>query len=230
MSFFSNIFGTTSSVEGAVQTPAAPTVSTVTPPPTTLVVETPVSPMDTFKDLWEPVTTQGVDGTLPANIFAGADQGKMLEAARKVDFAKSIPPDVLAKITAGGPEAAAAFALALNDVSQRSYAQSSFASTKIVEAALAKFQEGLDTRLPSQIKKHAVSDSIRESNPALMHPAAAPIMEALQAQLTVKFPNATVTDLRKMAGDYLSNFNAIANPVAKPTVSASEDWDSYFKQ
>lgn len=229
MSFFSNIFGTTSSVDGAVQTPTAPAVNTPVVTAVTPIEETNVSPLDQYKDLWEPVVTQGVDGTLPANMFAGANQTKMLEAARKVDFAKSIPPEVLAKISAGGPEAAQAFMLALNDVSQRSYAQSSFASTKIVEAALAKFQEGLDNRLPSQIKKHQVSDSIRESNPALMHPAAAPIMEALQAQLTVKFPNATVAELRKMSGEYLSNFNSVANPVAKATVPASEDWDSYFK-
>lgn len=230
MSFFSNIFGTTSSVDGAVApTVAAPATNTAAPVTTSVVEEAPVSPMDQYKDLWEPVATQGVDGTLPANLFAGANQGKMLEAARKVDFAKSIPPEVLAKITAGGPDAAGAFVQALNDVSQRAYAQSSFASTKIVEAALAKFQEGLDNRLPSQIKKHQVSDSIRESNPALMHPAAAPIMEALQAQLTVKFPNATVAELRKMSGDYLSNFSQMANPVAPKQVPVSEDWDSYFK-
>ena len=230
MSFFSNIFGTTSSADGAATPPAQ--VAPVNPSPAAVVPEIPVepaSPMDQFKTLWEPVVTQGVDGTLPANMFAGANQGKMLEAARKVDFAKSIPPEVLAKITAGGPDAAQAFASALNDVSQRAYAQSSFASTKIVEAALAKFQEGLDNRLPSQIKKHQVSDSIRESNPALMHPAAAPIMEALQAQLTVKFPNATVSELQKMSGDYLTNFNSIANPVKQAAVPISEDWDSYFK-
>ena len=228
MSFFSNIFGSTSTAPNeATPQPAAQTAQT--PVVQTPVVAENVSPMDSFKSLWEPVNTQGVDGTLPANMFAGADQNKMLEAARKVDFAKSIPPEVLSQITAGGPEAAQAFAKALNDVSQRAYAQSSFASTKIVEAALAKFQEGLDNRLPSQIKKHQVSDTIRESNPALSHPAAAPIMEALQAQLTVKFPNATVAELKGMASDYLTQFNQLANPVAKPTIPVAEDWDSYFK-
>jgi hypothetical protein len=162
-------------------------------------------------------------------MFAGADPTKMLEAARKVDFSKSIPPEVLAKITAGGPEAAGAFAQALNDVSQRAYAQSSFASTKIVEAALAKFQEGIDSRLPGQIKRHQVSDSLRESNPALQHPAAAPIMEALQAQLSVKFPNATVNELKDMAGDYLTKFAGLAGPQKKAdAVPAGEDWDKFF--
>ena len=226
MAFFSNIFGTTSSPDGAQLPPA--TVA-VTPPAAQTTPPAEVSPLDNFKSLWEPSTSTDVDGTLPANMFAGADPTKMLEAARKVDFSKSIPPDVLAKITAGGPDAASAFAQALNDVSQRAYAQSSFASTKIVEAALAKFQEGLDNRLPSQIKKHQVSDSLRESNPALQHPAAAPIMEALQAQLSVKFPNATVTELKDMAGDYLTQFAGLASPKKKDAATpANEDWGKFF--
>ena len=230
MAFFSNIFGTTStpSDQSVGQNPPVPTTPVVIPPATPVVPETPSSPLDQFKSLWEPNATPQVDGTLPANMFANADPAKMLEAARKVDFSKSIPPEVLAKITAGGPDAAAAFASALNDVSQRAYAQSSFASTKIVEAALAKFQEGLDSRLPSQIKKHQVSDTIRESNPALMHPAAAPILEAMQSQLTVKYPNATVNEIKDMAAQYLTAFNSVANPPKKEVTPANEDWGKFF--
>lgn len=230
--FFSNIFGAatpaTTTAAPAPTTPPAPV--TPTPAPTTPTPAVEVSPLDQFKSLWEPDATQtAVDGTLPANIFAGADPTKMLEAARKVDFSKSIPPEVLAKITAGGPDAANAFAAALNDVTQRSYAQSSFAATQIVQAALAKFQEGYDNRLPGQIKKHAVSDSIRESNPALMHPAAAPIMDALQAQMAAKYPTATVTEIRDMASQYLSAFAGSALPKpAAATVPASENWEKFF--
>ena len=223
--FFSNIFGSSTAPVDA----PAPVAQTTPAPVAPVVPVVPASPLDEFKSLWEPSATPTVDGTLPANMFSGTDPVKMLEAARKVDFAKSIPADVLSKITAGGPDAAAAFMAALNDVSQRSYAQSSFASTKIVEAALAKFQEGIDSRLPGQIKKQQVSDSLRESNPALMHPAAAPIMEAMQAQLSVKYPNATVAELQGMASQYLTAFNTAANPVKAEKVSASEDWGTFFK-
>jgi hypothetical protein len=222
MAFFSNIFGSSSTTQGEVTAPAPAT------PAVPAVPTAEVSPLDQFSALWEPTATQGIDGTLPSNMFAGADPAKMLEAARKVDFAKSISPDTLAKITAGGPEAAAAFAAAMNDVSQRSYAQSSFASTKIVEAALAKFQEGLDNRLPSQIKKQQVSDSLRASNPALQHPAAAPIMEAMQAQLTVKFPNATVSEIQDMASQYLGAFTSAANPKKVDAVPEAENWGKFF--
>lgn len=236
MTFFSNIFGSPSTSSTAA--PAAPTAAstaptpapTATPTPTPTPDPTTVSPMDQFKSLWEPVETQGTDTTLPQNIFAGADPAKMLEAARKVDFSKSIPPEVLTKITAGGPEAATAFAQALNDVSQRAYAQSSFASTKMIEQALAKFQEGLNSRLPGQIKQHAVADSIRELNPALQHPAAAPIMEALQSQMAVKYPNATVAEIRDMASQYLTAFAGSALPQKKADpVPASENWEKFFE-
>lgn len=237
MSFFSNIFGTTSTPPQNTSTQTATTTQTPLSGTSTQTIQAQpenkvdanMSPLDDFKALWEPVTTKEVDGTLPANMFAGADPAKMLEAARKVDFAKSVPPEVLAKITAGGPEAAAAFAAAINDVAQRSYAQSSFASTKIVEAALAKFQEGLESRLPSQIKKHQVSDSLRELNPALTHPAAAPIMEALQSQFSVKYPNATTNELRDMASDYLTKFAGVITPPKKEAKTpVSEDWDKFF--
>lgn len=228
MAFFSNIFGSSSQPATAASAPAPATQAA--PVVATPVVPVDESPMAQYATLWEPVATPNVDGTLPANMFAGADPAKMLEAARKVDFAKSIPAEVLAKITAGGPDAASAFMQAINDVSQRSYAQSSFASTKIVEAALAKFQEGLDNRLPSQIKKHQVSDSIRESNPALQHPAAAPIMEALQSQFTVKYPNATVNEIRDMASQYLTQFATAALPKPKAdAVSEAENWGKFFE-
>jgi hypothetical protein len=220
MSLFSNIFGA----------PAPAPVAT--PAPTPAPVAAPVadvSPLDQFNTLWEPSASTGADNTLPANMFAGADPAKMLDAARKVDFAKSIPQDVIAKITAGGPEAAAAFASAINDVSQQSYAKSSFAATKIVEAALAKFQEGLDTRLPSQIKKHQVSDSIRQTNPALTHPAAAPILEALQSQFTVKYPNATVSEINDMATQYLNKFSEASQPKKVDKTPESENWGAFFE-
>ena len=230
MAFFSNIFGTPANATAPAPAPAATTQTAPAPSPaTTTPPEENLSPMDAFKDLWNTPANQGVDTTLPANMFAGVDPAKMLEAARKTDFSKSIPPEVLAKITAGGPEAAQAFAAALNDVSQRSYAQSSFAATKIVEQALAKFEEGMNNRLPGTMKKLQVSESLRESNPALSHPAAAPIVEALQTQFTAKFPNASATEIRKMATDYLTEFAGLALPKpAAQAVPASEDWDGFF--
>ena len=117
----------------------------------------------------------------------------------------------------------------MNDVSQRAYAQSSFAATQIAETALRRYNEGLDSRLPSKIRSHQTAQTIREANPALQHPAAAPILEAMQSQLAVKYPNATVSELNQMATQYLNAFATSATPKPKETVSASEDWDKFFQ-
>lgn len=229
---FSRIFGT-SNVAPAVPVPQVPqgTQGGTLQVPAPALPAPAASPMDDWKELWQPVpASKDVDTTLPANMFAGTDPVKMLESARKVSFADQIPEEILAKITAGGPEAAAAFMTALNDVGQRSYAQSSFATTKIVEAALQKFQEGMEARLPSAIKKHQVSDTIRQANPALQHPAAAPILDALQQQFTVKYPNATVAEIQDMASRYLTQFATLANP-PKPTAQEQQndfDWEANF--
>lgn len=221
MSIFSNIFGTSNA-------PAPAPVVAPTPAPAIDMPTAPVSPLDDFKDFWQPVKQEGVDNTLPENMFAGLDPAKMLESARKVDFAKSIPPEILAKVTAGGPDAGAALMQILNDVSQRSYAQASIAATGITKAALQQFRDGQESRLPDQIRKFQVSDSIREANPALQHPAAQPIMDALQSQFSVKYPNATVTELRDMASKYLTAFATTAVPAKKQVVAESEDWGKFF--
>jgi hypothetical protein len=223
--FISGIFGRSDGSTAPITptNPAAPVIEDKPAPP----------PMDSWKDLWQPVDTSkdGPDTTLPENLFAGVDPAKMLEAARKVDFAKSIPPEVLVKIAAGGPQAQEAFVTAMNDIGQRAYAQSSFASTKMIEAALKKYQEGVEKRLPSTIRAHSIADTIKQNNPAFSNPAAAPIVEALQSQLTVKFPNATATEINDMAKQYLTQFAAlVAPPPVKvdPTVKASEDWDKFL--
>lgn len=235
--FFSNLFGAQPpAVPAGTPQPGAQLPTQVAPPPVAPPPVAPpapaveISPLDQFKDLWEtPTASNQIDTTMPGNIFQGATQDKMLTAARSVDFAKTIPPEMLAKVTAGGPDAAAALVAILNDVSQRAYAQSSFAATQIAETALKRYNEGLDSRLPTKIRSHQTAQTIRESNPALQHPAAAPILEAMQSQLAVKYPTATVSELNQMATQYLTAFATSATPKAKETVPASEDWGKFFQ-
>lgn len=226
---FSNIFGSTT-----VQAP--PTQGSQVAPPQTQQVEdvepkVPVPPIDLWKTLWEPTESKEVDGTLPVNMFANFDQGKLLESARKVDFTRSIPPEVLAKIGAGGEDAVKAFAQVINDVAQRSYAQSTFANGKMMEAAMTKLLEGVETRLPSKFKAQQLSQTLIQENPMLAHPAAAVIVEALQAQLLQKFPTASQAELKDHALTYLKDFAGIAGPRPKadPKAKKEEDWSVFMQ-
>jgi len=231
---FSNIFGTTN----VAPAPGAPNQQV--PPQNQSVQNTQqvqnveakevVPPIEAWKDLWNPVESKDVDGTLPVNMFANFDQNKLLESARKVDFTRSIPPEVLAKIGAGGEDAVKAFSQVINDVAQRSYAQSTFANGKMMEAAMTKLLEGVETRLPSKFKAQQLSQSLIQENPMLAHPAAAVIIEALQAQLLQKFPTASQAELKEHALTYLKDFTSIAGPKAKPDPNAKkeEDWGIFM--
>lgn len=159
------------------------------------------TPFDKFTKLWEDVPID--PNAPPDSVFGNLDPKKFMEAAGKIDFAKVVTPEQLTAISSGGEAAVKAFAQALNAVSQGVYAQSAFATTKIVEQALNKSKESFLAELPQHIKKETVKSSLRTENPVFSNPAVQPIISALEAQLTVKYPNATATELTTMAKQYV---------------------------
>lgn len=192
---------------------------TGTAPNGTIPVGTEVAtktPLDDFAKLWE----TDPNAAAPANtsVFGDVDPKKFMEAAGKVNFSKAITPDQLTAIAAGGEAGVAAFAAAMNSVAQNVYAQASFASTKITEQALAKARETFEASIPNLVKQQNASDALRGENPIFSHPAAAPILQAVQSQMAVKFPNATATELTAMAKTYLENF---ATGITAPATAAA---------
>lgn len=192
-----------------------------------------VSPFDAFKTVWE--TPQNSPADPQAPMFGSVDPQKLMESAGKVDFAKAVTPEMLAAVTAGGEGAAAAFAQAMNKVAQTVYAQSAFATTKIVDQALAKAQEGYDARLPSMVKKFSVNENLQTSNPHLSNPALAPIVSALSEQLVRKNPNATAAEIQTQVSDYFAAIGTSFAPVAPETPASkaaaakakAEDWSKF---
>lgn len=190
------------------------------------------APLDQFADLWknEPASEGREQNTGLFNI----DPKKMFEAAGKIDFAKMIKPEQLQAIAQGGDAAVQAFAQAMNGVAQGVYAQSAFATTKIVEQALGKAKQQYNSELPSLIKKHQVSDNLRAENPIFANPAIQPIISALEAQLTVKFPNATASEITGMAKQYVEAVGSSFAP--KPAAPENDgkaganttDWDKFL--
>lgn len=187
------------------------------------------SPLDAFSKLWEndPAAAPKPDE------FFNVDPKKLQEAAGQLDFKKIITPDQLKAIGEGGEAAVAAFADAINNVSRATYAQSAFAATKITEQALARAEKKFADQLPSMVKKLNLSESLTQENPALSHPAAAPLLQAIQSQLAVKYPNASTAELQEHAKTYLTAFADAANPASKQSQSTdtskvTEDWDKFF--
>lgn len=256
MSMFSNMFGSGSSGAAAPTTPAAPTgtqngaptpgnipdtaagtgVSNPNTAPNGILPgnegsNTPAeaTPLDSFKDLWnnDPVDSNAA----PTGVFNNVDPKKFMEAAGKIDFTKVITPEQMTAISQGGEGAVQAFAAALNKVAQTTYAQSAFATTKIVEQAMARGKDTILSELPQHIKKHTVSENLRAENPVFQNPAVQPVISALEAQLTVKYPRATAGEITQMAKQYVEALGTSFSP--KPAAPANADendtnWDEFF--
>jgi len=188
------------------------------------------SPLAAFQDIWQTPTTQ--EGT-PQALFANLDPQKVMESARKVDFAKGISPEQLQAIAAGGEGAVKAFAESMNSLAQSVYAQSAIATTKIVEQALGKAQEQQDARLPGMFKKLSSTENLQAANPLLSNPAIQPLVGALQEQLVRKNPNATAGEIQQQVSDYFAALGTSFAPKAPAPAGGNrkakdEDWSAFL--
>lgn len=192
---------------------------------------TPAAPLDDFSKLWETAPTD--PNAPPAGVFGDIDPKKVFDAAKGANFAATVSQETLQAIAAGGEGAVKALQDALNSTTQAVFAQSTLATTKMVEQAINKTMAKYESELPGLVARHAASDSLRNKNPALSNPAAAPIIAAVQAQLAIKHPGATASQLTEMAESYLSNFAEVVKPAAAPTqkdeAAGGTDWSKFLE-
>lgn len=187
------------------------------------------APLADFAKLWEaPENTPQ-----PEALFGNVDPQKLMEAAGKTDFSKVITPEQLQAINAGGEGAMAAMMQAMNKMSQAVYANSAMATTKIVDQALKKAQEQFNSQIPTLVKQHTVSDTLRTENPIFSNPAVAPLVEAMKQQFTLKHPNATAGEIAQMTKTYISDLGQVFNPTKVETKNTAAnggepDWDNLF--
>lgn len=205
------------------------TVQPTVPAPAT--PEPTKAPLDEFKALWETDPKSGE--TKPQSLFEGLDPQKVFESASKANFASAITPEMQAAIQAGGDGAQVAFSQAINAATQAAFAQSTIVAQKLIEQAINKTNADNMAALPNLVKQHTAMDSLHTKNPALSNPAAAPIIKAIQAQLAVKHPDATASQLEAMATDYLDNFAEVVKPtktakVTSETKAGDTDWSKFL--
>lgn len=173
--------------------------------------------LDKYKDIW--TIPDANKPQAPESPFAGVTPEAIQQVAGKTDFSKVVTPEMLAKISAGGDEAAAAMMQALNSVAQQTYAQSAQAAIKLSETAITSQREQLLKELPSLIKQQTVTESLRTANPIFKNPAAAPMLDMLQATLQAKNPTASAADIQQQAQDYLLQFADVIKPQQQPQQS-----------
>lgn len=245
--FFSNMFrdkpaqtpGVAVQVPGAPVNPAqsiiAPESATmaangVVPPGTDTSAPNPNAGLDSFVDLWK---NAPVDPNAPVDdgtVFGKVNGDDLMKAASNMDFTKSVSPELQARIAAGGEDGVKASMEAMSLVSRQTYAQASFATTKLIEQAIAKNNAKLESKLPSALRNHNTESLIKE-NPVLSHPAAAPMVAGLVSQFQTKFPDASPAEIKahaeayftQFAGSLLQSQQAATNPGNTDT-----DWSSWL--
>lgn len=189
------------------------------------------SPLDKFKDVWQPTQTDPNAQKGPQPITAE----QIMEAAGKVDFTKVLSQEELAKVAAGGQEAVGALASILNKTMQTSYGHSALAATKLVEQAVSQAEERFAAKLPTIINQQSSKNALLSENPAFKNPAVSPIVEMIHSQLTEKYPNATPNEIAQMAKEMMAGAAQVFNPNAtiaaaeKSKQPQSEDWSSYMQ-
>lgn len=189
----------------------------------------PASPMEQFKDLWQPPKPEeGAPETF------SPDPAKIMEAAGKVDFTKILNKDALAKVQAGGEEAVQAMAVLLNQTAQAVYGQSTVAASKIVEQALSQAEQKFASRVPTLVNQKAAQAKLLSANKALANPAVAPIVTLIQEQLAAKYPNATSDELAEMAGEMMKGAANVFAPAPETSApdkgkKADDDWSDFLQ-
>lgn len=252
MSFLNNLFGGGSSApaastpateaQPAAQTPAtqAPaSTPATTPAASEATTEENVSPLDAYKDLWNnEATGEGGEATStdplsnPSALF-NIDPASIQEAVGRINFAESVKPEHMQAITEGGEGAQQAFMESMNAVARQVFSQSMVGSAKLVEQALSRAGQSIDSRIDGRLRTSQVSENVSEANPAFNHPAAKPMVQALQQQLAAKHPTASPKEISDMAKSY---FNDFASSITAPEKQAQQkqaeagqmDWEQWL--
>jgi hypothetical protein len=202
------------------------------------------SPLANYADLWakpDPSKPAPTAPTLVPNMQV--DASKIMEAARGMNFSQGLDPALLARLEKGNdPEAVQ---LMVNAVAQNAYAQSAMATTRIVQSAMQLQEKNFnETVMPSVLRKFAVSSAVAE-NPISNDPAAAPLLQALESQLSQRYKEATPAEIKKHASDYLTGFaqavvrangGIITNPADTLAANGNQmgmkakevDWEKFF--
>lgn len=178
------------------------------------------SPLADFADLWKndapkegeeaPTDWANPDSILP-NIKV--DPKKLYEMAQRIDFSKVMNPEKV-KLALSGDQAA--FGEVINSAVQHAYANMAMSSTRITEAMIKQMGPKIFGALPFHIRKHVVSDTVRADNPIFNNPAAAPLLEGLEAQMRVKYPTASAKEISEKAKKYVEDFAAAARGESQP--------------
>lgn len=203
-------------------------------------VATEKSPVETYKDFWQ-APAEVKDENPPVVL----DSKSLLEAAVKTDFTRILDKDAVALVAKGGEGAIEALMQIVNQVGQASYGQSLVSTQKMIDKAVQEATTKVNNTLPGQVKRQTLNNMLAQDNPNFNNPLVEPVISAIQNQLSLKYPNASVSELQKMSKDILGGVAGLIHTPADKSIPAKgskvnqnneqkntdqdEDWSSYLE-
>lgn len=188
----------------------------------------PQSPVANFNDLWKMEPTQP-NQTPNFKI----DPQQLASVSSKLNFASSISPDDLAKITAGGDGAVGALMNVLNTFGQNIFSTSAQFSSQMTESGYTSAQQAIDRGLPSIVNQQLGRNELFQSNPNLSSPEVKPLVMAIQNQIQQKYPNAAPGEVNSMVEKYFQRVGQVfqkedPNAAAASKQNANFDFSQFL--
>ena len=193
----------------------------------------PASPLDAFAGLWQTQQQQQKADPLSAEVIPmGADQLQALQQrVSTVNFLSSVKPESIAAALGGDQ---AAFVSVINSAVQAAMLQSVRVNNTMLNAAVNQRTADIMKALPGNVQQALTSNQLRQDLPIFNHPAAAPMLAALEQNLLTNQPGITPAQASQVARDYLQNFAAELNGGSSKTQATSTnspagiDWSKMF--
>jgi len=180
----------------------------------------PIPELDAFSNLFKP---KPVDPNAPKRptladpILTPLDPAAFQQQVQQANFAASIPPETLAKAAAGD---ATALAAAINAASQAAFAAGTQLSHGLVEHGSRTAAERVDGTLDVRLRNQQIRMQ-NVDNPVLQHPAVAPVVGAIKAQIANQNPQMSPAEVIAATEQYFNNMQAALGQPAKAAQEAA---------
>lgn len=188
------------------------------------------APLTTQAEWFKPAETDHKPVEFDPTKLFNANPEELQKAIGGLNFVQSaVTPEVMQKIQAGGEEATQATLSLVNSVAQQTMQASMQASTKMIEAALAKAAPAFQAKISEQTRSERIESAIKEASPIYNSPASEFIVQALKDRFTAKYPNATAEEWRQMAAGYAQDLVKVGSPKQEQSQEApSTDWARFL--
>jgi hypothetical protein len=239
MSFLDKLFPTSNTAAPITNQPPAQLTQPAQAPTTLPAAEptTPAQPLDPYKDLWQ---NDPNAAPAPAPMDFSVSPEALATMAGKLDFAALVPQTIHDRIAAGGSDAGAAANEMQNIIARAVFQHNALATTKLVEAATIKAQEGFESLIDKKLKLAGLAETTATSHPALSNPAVAPVVDVIQQRIIQKYPQASSSEIKEKLNEYLNLMGTAFNPtmaskantpvqtLASNSTQKETDWAAYL--